>query len=258
MALFLFLNILLRIGKASFDVVALIGKGAIEKMAKKTCPYCDGKKGRYESWGTHGKGWYKCNTCGGKGYIFVDEPRPQREPKKREDRPHQEPKQRRERQERQPKDSNWREKSCSAPGCYNTIRYHINWSNIPDLCEYHLAQKKAEWMEKPCKRSGCRNTIRYNVNWDHIPNFCKQCKEELQRLNQSFETSDTSYVMPGMGKTIGQMGGTKGKHYPRQGKIHCMVFEGMRGDDLHYSWDFDAVTGEIIGQVYMHPNNPKG
>lgn len=64
--------------------------------------------------------------------------------------------------------------------------------------------------------------------------------------------------MPGMGQTIGQMGGTKGKHYPRQGKIHCMVFEGMRGNDLHYSWDVDPVTGDVIGEVYMHPNNPRG
>lgn len=226
-------------------------------MAKKTCPSCDGKKGRYESWGTHGKGWYKCNTCGGKGFVFVDEPRPQREPKQREQReprPQREPKQR---QERPQRDSNWREKTCSAPGCYNTIHYHKDWSNIPDLCDFHRSEKKNEWQEKPCKRSGCSNVIKYNVNWEHKPNFCKTCKVELERLNQAVDTRDTSYVMPGMGKSIGQMGCVRGKHYPRQGTIHCSVFEGMRGDDLHTSWNYDPVEDKVT-DLHIRHNDMKG
>jgi hypothetical protein len=61
-----------------------------------------------------------------------------------------------------------------------------------------------------------------------------------------------------MGKSVGGMEGTKGLHYPRQGVIHCMVFQGMRGDDLHYSWDVDPIIGEVIGDVYMHHNDPRG
>lgn len=86
----------------------------------------------------------------------------------------------------------------------------------------------------------------------------KSRNSELEKLSTPHQTTDQNYVMPGMGQTIGQMGGTRGKHYPRQGKIHCMVFEGMSDDDLHYSWDVDPKTGSVIGEVYMHPNNPSG
>jgi hypothetical protein len=94
--------------------------------------------------------------------------------------------------------------------------------------------------------------------WEHQPNFCESCKAEMQSLNRKHQTTDPDYIMPGMGETIGQMGGIEGVHYPRQGKIHCVVFQGKGDEDLHFSWDFDATTGEVIGEVYMHVNNPRG
>ena len=80
----------------------------------------------------------------------------------------------------------------------------------------------------------------------------------MQRLNQRFNTTDRSYVMPRMGETIGQMDGIEGLYYPRQGTLHCMVFQGKGDDDQHYSWEYDVVKQEIIDKVYMHPNNPGG
>lgn len=170
----------------------------------------------------------------------------------------------------------WREKSC--PGlkgqsyCGKTIKYRVDWDKVPDICpdcrekaKRAKAEREAKMREKPCARDGCRNMVSYSIDWEHSPSFCKSCSDKRKTLqaqypniNRKFETTDTSYVMPGMGQTIGQMGGTKGMHYPRQGKIHCMVFEGMRGNDLHYSWDLDPITGEITKGPYMHPNNPSG
>jgi hypothetical protein len=168
----------------------------------------------------------------------------------------------------------WREKSCpglKGQSCGKTIRYRTDWDHPPSLCpdcrekaKRAKADRESKMREKTCAGRGCNNTVRYSTDWDHPPSFCRSCNEKRKAFKaqypnaRKFETRDTSYVMPGVSQTIGQMGGTFGKHYFRQGKIHCMVFEGMRGEDLHYSWDVDPVTGEVIGEIYMHPNNPRG
>src|SRR5258708_10325728 len=118
-------------------------------MAKQTCSLCGGRKGRHEEWGTHGKGWYPCSRCKGRGFTIVDDPpRPQKEvtPRpQRESRPDRQQTQRTERTERPQHTSDWREKTCAAPNCYNTVRYNVTWAKPPDLCPTHLAAKKAEW-----------------------------------------------------------------------------------------------------------------
>ncbi len=114
-------------------------------------------------------------------------------------------------------------------------------------------QQTSQWLEKSCGRSKCRNVIRYLASWEHIPNFCKDCKAEMQKLNQPYDTTDRGYVMPGMGQTIGQMGGIRGKHYPHQGRVHCTVFDGMGPNDVHTSWDFDVVTEEVT-KLHSRPN----
>lgn len=174
-------------------------------------------------------------------------------------------------------EAKWREKRCAGfkgETCYNTFRYMADWDKVPDLCpscrekaKQAKVDRDAKMREKTCAARNCRNSFKYSVDWEHPPNFCKSCNDKRKALqaqypniNSPFETANTSYVMPGMGQNIGQMGGTRGKHYPRKqhGDIHCMVFEGMRDDDLHYSWNVDPVTGDVIGEVYMHPNNPRG
>lgn len=168
-----------------------------------------------------------------------------------------------------------REKLCpglKGSSCGNKIRYSTDWDHPPNLCpqckeksKTEKVKNEAKMREKKCATNTCSNMVRYSTDWDHPPSYCKTCKDKRAALKAkypniltAFETRDLNYVMPGMGKTIGQMNGVRGKHYPRQGKIHCMVFEGMLGDDLHYSWDVDMTTGDVIGQVYMHPNNPRG
>ncbi len=172
----------------------------------------------------------------------------------------------------------WREKSC--PGlkgegyCGKTIRYRIDWDKIPDICpdcrekaKRVKAERDSKMREKTCAGRGCSNTVRYSTDWEHPPSFCKSCSEKRKAFQaqypnarRGFETRDTSFVMPGMAKTIGEMGGIRGKCYYRKqhDDIHCMIFEGGSDDDLHYSWNVDPVTGDVIGEVYMHPNNPRG
>lgn len=175
-------------------------------------------------------------------------------------------------------EAKWREKSC--PGlkgesyCGKTIRYRTDWDKVPDICpdcrvraKAQKAERDAKMREKLCAGRDCRNMVNYSIDWEHPPSFCKPCSEKRKALqaaypniNRKHTTTDTSYVMPGMGQTIGQMGGTRGEHYPRKqpNDIHCMVFEGMRDNDLHYSWNIDPITGDVIGEVYMHTNNPRG
>lgn len=112
--------------------------------------------------------------------------------------------------------------------------------------------------------------IRYSTDWEHPPSFCKECKEKRKSqtrperqatgrdLSRTVDTTDLSYVMPGVRETIGQLGGVRGKHYPYQGKVHCIVFEGMSGNDIHYSWNVDPSSGEVIGTIYGHPNDQRG
>jgi len=201
-------------------------------MAKETCPLCRGKKGTNESWGTHGKGWYPCSKCKGKGFIIVaDPPREKKEPTKREPRP--------ERQQTQRTEPQYRPQQTQR-------------TQQPDR-----PQQTSQWLEKSCGRPNCRNSIRYLPTWDHIPNFCKDCKAEMKRLNQSFETHDRNYVMPGMGETIGQMGGIWGKHYPRQGTIHCSVFDGMGSNDIHTSWNYNVIKEEVT-ELHARTNSLKG
>lgn len=68
--------------------------------------------------------------------------------------------------------SKWHEKRCK--NCGATIRYHEDWTRIPDTCTPCREREKAKWRDKPCR--GCGRTIRYNIEWSHPPNFCKECK----------------------------------------------------------------------------------
>lgn len=72
--------------------------------------------------------------------------------------------------------SRWHEKSCRI--CGATIRYHEDWTHIPDLCPQCRERERAKWQEKPCK--GCGATIRYSTDWTHVPNYCKKCKAEFE------------------------------------------------------------------------------
>jgi len=67
----------------------------------------------------------------------------------------------------------------------------------------------------------------------------------MDALNKTFETKDPCYVMPCMGKTLEQMGCIYGKRHPHQGRIHYSAFEVMRPDDMHISWDYDALNAGV-------------
>ena len=70
----------------------------------------------------------------------------------------------------------WHEKSCRV--CGATIRYHDDWTRIPDLCPQCKERERAQWREKPCK--ACGTMIRYSTDWTHPPNYCKKCKAEFE------------------------------------------------------------------------------
>ena len=76
------------------------------------------------------------------------------------------------RAEKERERSKWREKRCKQ--CGATIRYHEDWTRIPDTCKPCREREKAKWREKPCR--GCGRTIRYSTDWSHPPNYCKECK----------------------------------------------------------------------------------
>lgn len=100
---------------------------------------------------------------------------------------------------REPKESKWREKSC--PGydgyCGTTIRYNIDWDNIPQYCpsctqkqkkanrpardpQPRREQRESPWREKPCPGvpgHECYNTIRYRSDWSNIPTHCNTCRD---------------------------------------------------------------------------------
>ena len=66
----------------------------------------------------------------------------------------------------------WKEKNCRI--CGATIRYHVEWNRIPDLCKPCQDREKSKWHETRCKK--CGNPIRYHEDWAHVPSLCKQCK----------------------------------------------------------------------------------
>jgi len=67
----------------------------------------------------------------------------------------------------------WRTTSCKK--CGREIRYHTDWSRIPDLCDDCRRREREKWQETTCRV--CGRPIRYNVEWAHIPSVCKACKE---------------------------------------------------------------------------------
>jgi hypothetical protein len=73
--------------------------------------------------------------------------------------------------ERAAKESQWKTKQCKS--CSNDIRYHIEWTKIPDYC-----QKCLDWQKKPCGTTGCYNTIQYKKFWENIPNLCEDCRKK--------------------------------------------------------------------------------
>lgn len=66
----------------------------------------------------------------------------------------------------------WKETTCKK--CGTTIRYHVEWTHIPELCKSCREAEKANWRETSCRV--CGRTIRYNIEWTHIPSVCKECK----------------------------------------------------------------------------------
>ena len=66
----------------------------------------------------------------------------------------------------------WRTKSCN--NCGNTIRYNVDWTNVPNLCKDCLEKEKAKWRTKSC--NNCGNTIKYNIDWTNVPSLCNNCK----------------------------------------------------------------------------------
>lgn len=91
--------------------------------------------------------------------------------------------------------------------------------------------------------------------------LCNECLEYLEFVTQSepYETHDASYVMPGMDKTLRQLGCTSGKHkvYVRNGKVlvHCDAFEAVgRENAMHLAWDYNPFTGEVTGLHQRHDN----
>lgn len=70
----------------------------------------------------------------------------------------------------------WHEKRCRL--CGSTIRYHEDWTHVPDMCKPCREREKTKWRVKPCRR--CGRTIRYSVDWVHPPNFCKGWKRSFR------------------------------------------------------------------------------
>lgn len=66
----------------------------------------------------------------------------------------------------------WKETTCRK--CGATIKYHIDWKRIPDLCKPCLEKEKAKWHETPCRK--CGKPIRYHEDWAQKPTVCRECK----------------------------------------------------------------------------------
>lgn len=66
-------------------------------------------------------------------------------------------------------DKRWGEKTCR--GCYNTIEYRYDWTNVPDYCSDCRQDKY-----KQCANPHCNGSVRYKVFWDRIPDYCQTCK----------------------------------------------------------------------------------
>ena len=73
--------------------------------------------------------------------------------------------------------SKWKEKPCKK--CGKPVRYHVDWTRVPDLCKDCQQREKAKWHEKPCAK--CGKMIRYHEDWEHVPNICKECKAKLPK-----------------------------------------------------------------------------
>ena len=71
----------------------------------------------------------------------------------------------------------WKVKYCRI--CGKEIRYHVDWSHIPDLCKECKDREKNKWKDVPCRI--CGRPVRYSIEWAHPPTICKDCKNKSHR-----------------------------------------------------------------------------
>lgn len=78
----------------------------------------------------------------------------------------------------------WHETNCGE--CSATIKYHEDWSRVPDLCKSCIQDRKrrkeealAKWQEKACAE--CQDPVKYHMDWDKIPSLCKPCIERKKQ-----------------------------------------------------------------------------
>lgn len=87
-------------------------------------------------------------------------------------------------------ESPWETKTCEwREGCSSEISYHKDWTKIPTLCGYHIAEikrlkaereaAKAKWHVNRC--ANCPNEIRYHEDWSKVPEHCEECETWLTK-----------------------------------------------------------------------------
>lgn len=113
----------------------------------------------------------------------------------------------------------------------------------------------------------CGSKVKYNINGTSGGGviFCNTCMDYFNFVTrpEEYETTDPNYVMPGMRKTLAQLGFTEGKHHPKvkNGRllILCDAFEG-RGSSpnaMHMGWYYDPYTGDVE-KLHQHPDDMEG
>lgn len=143
--------------------------------------------------------------------------------------------------DRAAKAAEWLTKSCigwDKKGCSNTIKYHKDWKNPPNLCPSCKEKSQSMWDDKSC--DGCGGAFKYRKDWDHPPRFCKVCKPKADAVKGKRELGAND-SLPGSRRTPADLGCTHATvSGPNKfGGQHVTVYSRHLGYHEHYSYDTD-------------------
>lgn len=144
----------------------------------------------------------------------------------------------------------WKVKRCK--NCSNEIKYHVDWSKVPDICNNCKELEQAKWKTKHCS-GGCGSTIKYHVDWEHPPNFCSSCKEKQK--NHGGNSWPADKPLPGSDRSITDLGVSgatikASRLSDNVGGFHVTIWTGSGSSAERMSWEVDKNGNYKPGSVH--------
>jgi hypothetical protein len=151
----------------------------------------------------------------------------------------------------------WSASTCPGTGMWGCGK--LIWSPpgkkfalCPDCSAKQKAERENKKRTKPCATPNCRNIVEYQADWDNPPNFCKSCKAKRDKVKGK-KTLTSSDVLPGSGRTVGNIGCTHAtvSGPNKYGGQHVTVYNRNLAHHEHYSYDTDIDGNYVPGSAHI-------